>query len=156
MAPGRVTILKRVLNTLGEAGLRWDEGAGLLREAMGESLLSLWRPKDTSSLQLALLVPSGVLVPPSARPLGKDLTAATVGLLLSEALLLLDLLMIFILLRSLNAEGEDAGGEMRWVAAVDTAAALAEVQWKADLRRDVVTPPTDAAGLLCPPPAFHR
>lgn len=112
-------------------------------------------PKDTSSLEGVLLTPIGVLVKVCIRPRGESFTAD--GLLpFSDPLpLLADLLMIFILLRSLNPPGEEDGKEARWGKVGETTSApltplllFSEVQWKADLRRATAAPPVTAAVVL--------
>lgn len=78
--------------------------------------------------------------------------------------LLADFRMIFILLRSLNAPGEEEEGarEVRWVKDMEPTSPplnpvllFSDVQWKADLRRATVAPAVTAAEVLGPP-AFQR
>lgn len=87
----------------------------------------------------------GLLVELCIRPRGE--------MPLSEPPLLADLLMIFILLRSLNPPGEEDVGETSpafiplWL--------FSAVQWKADFRRAPPGPPVTAAEPVGPP-AFQR
>lgn len=106
---------------------------------MGESRLNLCRPKDTSSLQGLLLTTTGLLLELCVRPRGEYFISdpLTPGA---------DFLMIFILLRSLNPDGEEDGIRWgrwgRWATEGETACPpfaplllFSDVQWKAEIGR---------------------